>query len=83
MFLRGRRADLVKTLVDWARQLNPAGVVLPGAGGNLAKSIDDEITQIETLMKTDRATYNKDEKKQARLRELYAARDKIGAKKAA
>lgn len=75
--------DVVKALVDWSRQINPSGTLLPGSDGNIAKSVDDEIKQIEDFMRKDRTAYNKDEGKQKRLRELYAARDKLGTKKAA
>lgn len=69
-------------LVSLEREINPAATVVTGAGGNLAKSIEDEIAEIEGLMRTNRQAYNKDEKKQARLRDLYAARDKLKAKAA-
>lgn len=70
-------------LVDLARQTNPAGVVLPGQGGTMAQSVDDEIKTIETYMRENRTAYNKDEKKQARLRDLYTARDQLATRKAA
>lgn len=79
----GSHPQVLRWLTDLARQTNPAGVVLPGAGGNLASSIADEIASIEKFMKEDRSAYNKDEKKQARLRELYSAREKVGTRKAA
>lgn len=94
-FLMGSRAsdrtplmnhpDTLRWLADVARQLNPAGVVLPGTGGNIGQSIEDEIAQIEKLMRDDRSQYNKDDKKQQRLRELYGARDRMAmaGKKAA
>lgn len=69
-------------LVGLERELNPASTVVPGAGTNLAKSVDDEIREIEAFMRKDRPAYNKDEKKQARLRELYEARDKLKARAA-
>jgi len=75
--------DTLRWLADLARQMNPAGVVLPGSGGNMATSVEDEIKEIETFMRTNRSAYNKDAAKQARLRDLYGARDKIAGKKAA
>lgn len=75
--------DFLRFMVDTARTINPAGVVLPGAGGNLAQSVADEINTIETTMRENRSKYDKDEKMQARLRELYGARDKLQGKKAA
>lgn len=64
-------------LVGMARQINPVTTVIPNAGANIGSAIDDEIKSIETLMQTDRKAYNADEKKQARLRELYTAREKL------
>jgi hypothetical protein len=72
--------DTLRWLVDLARQTNPAGVVLPGSGGNIGQSIADELKAIDTLMKTDRGTYNKDEAKQARYRDLLAAYQKTTGK---
>ena len=83
--LRGRLADgtpigsdpgVLRFLATVSRELNPTGTIVPATGGNIASAIEDEIGAIEKLMKTDRAAYNKDESKQARLRELYAARDR-------
>jgi hypothetical protein len=76
-------ADFARYMVDLARQINPAGVVLPGSGGNMSQSIDEEIKGIEELMRTNRSEYNRDEKKQARLRDLYDARDRLRGGKAA
>jgi hypothetical protein len=79
----GSDPDVLKWLLDQALQANPAGVVLPGAGGNIASSIEDEITKIEKVMRENRSAYDKDEKMQARWRELDAARTKMKQKKAA
>lgn len=68
--------DMARWLVSTARAVNPVATVVPGAGANMAGAIDDEITSIEKVMRTDRKTYNNDEKMQARLRELYAARER-------
>lgn len=67
-------------LVGLSRQLNPAGVQLPGSGGSLQQSVEEEIRGIEKVMKTDRQAYNKDEKKQGRLRDLYEAYEKTTGK---
>lgn len=60
-----------------ARELNPAGTTVPGGSGSQAQSVDDEIASIEKYMRENRTAYYKDETKQARLRELYAAREKL------
>lgn len=67
---------MVRWLVHTARTVNPMATVVPGAGANVAAAIDDEISQIETVMRADRRAYNKDEKMQARYRELLGAREK-------
>lgn len=67
--------NVVRWLASVARDLNPTGTIVP-AGGSVGKGLEDEITEIETFMRTDRAAYNKDEKKQSRLRDLYTARER-------
>lgn len=68
--------------VDWlvtlARQINPAGVVIPGSEGNLTQSIESEIKTIEAKIGTQE--YIKDEKMQARLRDLYDGYSKATGK---
>lgn len=80
--LLGDHPDFVRFFVDLARQVNPAGVVLPGAGADIGQSVADEIAKIEGVMKTNRKAYNDDPKMQQRLRELYTARDRMGKKAA-
>lgn len=82
-FMDGRTADgtpmashvpTLQWLASVAREINPAATVVPHSSQPLS-AIADEIKAIENLMKTDRGAYNKDEGKQARLRQLYSARD--------
>ena len=89
--LGGRLADgtpfmsdpkVLNYLLGLARELNPLGTVVPQGGTNMAASVDTEIAELEKFMKTNRSEYNRDEKKQARLRELYGARDMIKQKAA-
>ena len=68
--------DMARWLAHTARTVNPVASVVPGAGANMASAIEDEITSIEKVMREDRAAYNRDEKMQARLRELYDARER-------
>lgn len=68
--------SMVRWLVHTARTINPMATVVPGAGANIAGAIDDEISQIETVMRTDRKAYNANEKMQARYRDLLNAREK-------
>lgn len=74
--------NVLRWFAALAREVNPAGTVAPGAGATQLNTIEDEITQIETLMRTDRKAYNRDANKQQRLRDLYAARDKAKARAA-
>jgi hypothetical protein len=77
----GSSPEALKMLLGLALVNNPAGTVVPNSGGNMAGAIDDEITKIETTMKTNRTAYNKDEKMQARYRELLGARETMKARK--
>ena len=73
--------DVVRGFISMAREINPAGVVVPAGGGDPVKSVNEEIAEIEKIMGTK--AYIKDEAKQARYRELIDARDKLQARKAA
>lgn len=70
-------AEVVRWLVDLARQVNPVGTVVPGATN--ISAIDDELTRIQKVMREDRATYNKDTQMQERYRQLLEAKERIGA----
>lgn len=62
------------------REINPASALTtPGARSDLG-GIQDQIDEIEKVMKTNRAAYRADEKMQGRLRDLYDARDKLKAR---
>lgn len=76
----GNSPEVVKWLAGLALEANPLATVVPGAGANQASAVADEIKEIETFMRTNRSAYNKDEAKQARLRELYTAREKLSTK---
>jgi len=89
LFMAGRLANgdpimshpgVLKTLVNWAREINPVGTVVPNAGANVASAIEDEIASIDKVMKEDRKRYNEDEKMQSRYRELLEARDRVAKK---
>lgn len=78
--LKGNQ-ELAELMENIARQIMPVTTLLPGAGGNIASAVEDEIAAIEKVMKEDRDRYNKDEKMQARWRELddYRQRNKAKA----
>ena len=55
------------------RTIDPLVQIIP-SGGDAEQTLHDEIAEIEKFMRTNRTEYNKDEKMQARLRELYDIR---------
>ncbi len=86
LFKTGRMGDgtpimsspgVLKALVSWSRQINPVTTVVPNAGANIGSAIDDEIKSIENTMRTDRKTYNEDDKMQTRYRELLDAKSRM------
>lgn len=76
----GSSVEVLEFLAALAREINPVGTVVPGAGANMVSAIEDEIKAIEKTMRTDRKAYNKDEAMQARYRELLGARDSMKKK---
>jgi hypothetical protein len=66
---------IVRGLLAMTLEANPLATVVAANGGDIHGSIDEEIANIEKTMKTDRATYNGDEKMQARYRELLGWKD--------
>jgi len=72
--------NTIKWLLNMNLQLNPHSKVVGNTAGNPASAIDDQIAEIEKTMKTNRKAYDKDEKMQARLRDLYTAREGLKAR---
>ena len=88
-FLKGRLGDgtpiasspeALRWLLQIELERNPTATVTPGAGGNLAKSVEDERNDILKFMTSNRQAYNKDERMQSRLRELNAAVEREASK---
>ncbi len=75
----GDDPDIVRWLAAIAHERNPAATVVEDSDMS-GKSIENEIGEIEKLMRENRPAYNKDTNKQARYLELLGARDKIRAK---
>lgn len=71
------RPEVVSWLTGLAREINPAGHITPAGGAGDMQSIQGEIDKYEKMMRENRTAYNKDEKAQARLRQLYDARIKL------
>lgn len=75
--------DVVRGFTAMALEINPAGTIVPAGGGDVAKSVDDEIATIEKTMRENRKEYTKNESLQARYRELLTTREKLRERKAA
>ena len=71
----GNNADIIKWVASLALQANPHATVVPSLGQTAVNQIADEIEAIEKIMGTP--AYFKDEKKQARYRELVEARERM------
>jgi hypothetical protein len=81
--LLGDNPKVLQWLAKTAREVNPIATLVPsGGGGGSAATVDAEIATIETTMRTNRAEYNRNEKMQARYRDLIDAREKLKARKA-
>ena len=65
--------EVVTGLAELSRKVNPIAQII-SPRNNPEQTLNDEIAEIEKFMRTNRAEYNKDEKKQARLLELYDIR---------
>ena len=64
---------VLEGLAELSRKVNPVAQLAP-VGGDPQQTLNDEISEIEGIMKTDRPRYDKDENMQARLRQLYDIR---------
>lgn len=74
-------ANILKGFAEIARAADPLAPIVP-SDTSAVTTLNDEIAEIETFMRTKRAAYNKDEKMQARLRDLYDIRTKHNEKAA-
>lgn len=71
--------EFVQWFVGNAREMNSVSTLV-GVGVPPGKSLEEEIASIEKFMRTNNTEYFKDEKQQARLRQLYEAREKNAAR---
>lgn len=76
----GYNPEVLKWLTGQALEANPVATLVPGAGANQASAIADEMAEIEGIMRSDRDRYNKDDKMQARYRELITGKMKLEGK---
>lgn len=73
---------VLKGIAEVQRKIDPITQITP-PGGDAMQTMNDEIAEIEKVMREDRPRYNKDEQMQARLRELYDIRTQHERKTAA
>jgi hypothetical protein len=85
----GRRLFNSPEIIEWfaakAREINPAGILIPAGGDNSMASLESEIQGIEKLMGNRSSEYwkgPKAEPMQARYRQLVDARQKLKARAA-
>lgn len=71
--------EVLRWLADQALAANPLATVVPGAGANAGQAIADEIASIKKVMRENRDAYNRDERMQARFRELLGAQEKMAS----
>lgn len=77
--------DIVSWFAEKARELNPAGVIIPASGGDQMGSITAEMQSIEKLMGNKSSDYwrgPKAEGMQARYRQLVDAKKKLESRAA-
>lgn len=77
----GNSALALSWLAALARDVNPAGTVVPGATGNQLEAINKELDELKAFMSKDINGWRKDTAKQARFRELVNADLKLQARK--
>lgn len=69
------KPEFMGAMAQIARELDPLVTIIPN-DADAAQGLADEIAEIEKFQKEHRTEYFKDEKMQARLRELYGIRQK-------
>jgi hypothetical protein len=75
----GDHPDVIRFFVNKSVAENPLATIVP-AGGSGAQALENEIKTLEARMGADRDAWFKDDKAQARLRQLLDARDRIAKK---
>jgi hypothetical protein len=77
--------DFISWLADKAREINPAGVLIPASGGDQIKSIETELATLKGKMANKASDYWKGptaEKQQERYRQLLDAQQKLKSRAA-
>jgi len=68
--------DFMNWISQTAREVNPMNMVLPAGNGDRVSNIATRMGEIETMMRTNRAAYDKNPAIQEEYRNLIEARDK-------
>jgi hypothetical protein len=76
----GNDPGFLRWLIGLGLEMSPTATLVPGGTGDPGNTLDDEIAAIKAYMRTNRSDYAKDEKMQARYRDLLAARDRMTAR---
>jgi len=67
----------LRFLMTIVNQVNPAGTIVPSGGMNQLSTVEDRISEIETMMRENRKAYNNDLKVQEEYRKLITARETL------
>ena len=77
----GDDPEVLRFLANIAREINPAGTIIPTGGKPLPQAINDEIAGLEKRMATPRTSgWYQDEPAQQRYRELVEMRERLKAR---
>jgi len=76
----GSNPAALRWLATLAQDANPAGFLPPGQGLSQMEGLQEEKAKIETRMREDRNGYYRDEKMQARYRQILDAEQKLSAR---
>lgn len=72
--------DVLRGFVQMALEVDPASTLVPNGSGDPMKGVEEEMAEIEKVMRENRAKYDADEKMQARYRDLIDAKTKLSAR---
>lgn len=75
----GNNIEAIKGFARLSKELNPAGTLVPNAGGDQLGAIKDQISEMENKMKTNIRAWQhpNNEAERTRYRNLIEARDKL------
>lgn len=76
----GSSPEFIKAMVALSLERDPALTIIPAGSGDQVQAIESELAQISKYRKENRAAYYKDEKMQARERQLIAAQQQLATR---